>query len=85
MSAKTQEDPDDRVRLAEARKLEAETAEIEARTEERLLRMELASFAVLTLLALIVLAPIQAALAPCHHMHGGEDLGSWLPWLLPRL
>jgi hypothetical protein len=73
-----------RVRLAEARKIEAEADEIEVRIRERLLRMELLSFGALLPFVLFSLAVILGALAPAHHAVGGEELGRWLPWLLPK-
>lgn len=74
-----------RVRLAEARKIEAETAEIEVRIEERRLRMELLALAVLTSPMLLTLALVLAAFTSGHGALGGEGLTRlWLPSLLPK-
>jgi hypothetical protein len=63
---------------AEIRKIEAETAEIQARTKERHLRMALLMSALLMLWAL----PAAALILGAHP--DGADLLRWLPTMLPK-
>jgi hypothetical protein len=73
-----------RVRLVVARKTEAEADEIEVRTRERLLRIELLSFGVPLAFVPLSLVVILGTLASVHPAIRAEEFGRWLSWLLPR-